>query len=402
MYHDLIKQLFSISLFGGVKLGLSNCVRLDEQLGFPSKQFKSIHIAGSNGKGSVATKIAMGLQLAGYKVGLYTSPHISSFRERIRINGVMISEVDVEHYLSLLFALPATPAVPTFFEYTTFLAFQYFANEKVDFAVIETGLGGRLDATNIIYPVLGVITSISLDHMEILGFTIEAITREKAGIIKPNTPIVIGQHVPLKIIQEVAQPLKSPIIQVTGSFLNFDRENRAIASKALEMLNVPEAMVIKGLEAMPPCRTESVSYHGKTVILDVAHNPNGLQHLFEAIKKRFPKQALRIVVGLSKSKDIEGCVAILKAQGMHFHLVAATNDRALSVDDLDRSFQEHGVPEATISVHQSVADGVTTALNHDELIIVCGSFFIMNEARAALGVDEPRDFMDMQEVYSHL
>lgn len=173
-------------------------------MGAPHTKFRSVHVTGTNGKGSVSTKIAAGLEFAGHQVGLYTSPHVSSFRERVSINGELISEADVERHLSLVMQLAAQHNIPaTFFELTTLMAFSYFAQRQVAYAVVEVGIGGRLDATNIISPELSVLTSIGLDHTDILGPTIEHITREKSGIIKPSGATVIGPSVPRDIVRQV-------------------------------------------------------------------------------------------------------------------------------------------------------------------------------------------------------
>lgn len=204
-YQDLLKKLFAVNLHGGIKLGLKNIQQLNQLLGNPIAQFKSIHVAGTNGKGSVVTKIAKGLEEEGFRVGLYTSPHISCFRERIKINGRMIDEASVTSILERIFnVIEQEKIAATFFEITTALAFLYFAKQRVDFAVLETGLGGRLDATNIVTPLLSIITSISLEHVEQLGETIDAIASEKAGIIKPNIPVLIGPCVPVGIIEKFA------------------------------------------------------------------------------------------------------------------------------------------------------------------------------------------------------
>ena len=192
-YAALLHKLFQINLFVGSKLGLTNMQRMLEKLDHPEKKFKSVHVAGTNGKGSTTTKIAKGLEAAGLRVGLYTSPHISCFRERIQINGTLIPESYLEKTLPKLFDVCTQNSIAaTFFELTTALAFCYFADERVDFASIETGLGGRSDATNVIIPEASVITSIALEHTDILGDTLEKITIEKAGIAKPGVPLVIG------------------------------------------------------------------------------------------------------------------------------------------------------------------------------------------------------------------
>ena len=197
-YSEAIEYLFnSAPLFqnigaGAYKEGLHNTNVLDEHFGHPHQSFKTIHVGGTNGKGSVSHTLASIMQSAGYKVGLYTSPHLKDFRERIKVNGKMIPEERVVRFVEEekhFFA----PLHPSFFELTTALAFQYFKEEKIDVAVIEVGLGGRLDCTNIISPELSIITNISFDHVQFLGHTLADIAKEKAGIIKPNTPVVIGE-----------------------------------------------------------------------------------------------------------------------------------------------------------------------------------------------------------------
>lgn len=402
---SLIDRLFQVNLFGGVKLGLQNALRLQQLLNDPDRSFASIHVAGTNGKGSVSTKIASALREAGYRVGLYTSPHLSCFRERIKINGQMIPEQEVERLLSFLFDLAASEELsPTFFEFTTFLAFLFFAQQQIDVAVIETGLGGRLDATNVIHPLLSIITSISLDHTEVLGSTLEAIAKEKAGIIKPHTPVIIGPHVPREIIQPLADEKQSPCEQVMGQPSCFEEENRLIAYHALQQLashfNLPPEAIQRGLETKPPCRFEIIQ-RACPIILDVAHNPDGLTHLFKMVKVRFPQSSLRLLCGLSKSKDLASCASILASQGEHFHLVEATNGRAVAKEALREALLIHHVNQEKIFLHQDIQQAVQEAMQHaaahKQMLIICGSFFIMNEIRQALGIEEPRDSIDLNE-----
>ncbi len=247
---------------GSMKLGLEAIRELDASLGFPSRAFPSIHIAGTNGKGSVATKIAYSLELAGKKVGLFTSPHIACITERIQINGKRISLEDLERL-----SLPGL----SYFETVTLAAFAYFAEQKVDIAVIEVGLGGRLDATNIITPLLSVITSIDYDHQEFLGDTLEEIAREKAGIIKPGVPVVLGP----RVVPRKCFP-RGEFVETRGSY---EEENRAIAKRALEILRVPPL----GIEKTPPCRFQRFG----RIILDGAHNPAGIKRTIERIDEPF-------------------------------------------------------------------------------------------------------------------
>lgn len=262
--------------------------RADARLGSPHKSFQTIHIAGTNGKGSVATKIAAVLQNLGKKVGLYTSPHIWRFTERIRINGQMIAEDNAQNFL-------VDDPDLSFFDQLTLMAFLYFAREKVDIAVIETGLGGRFDATNVITPILSVITSIGYDHMAILGNTLEAIAHEKAGIIKPNVPLVVGA---------TAAPFFPNAIHVPAMPF-YEQENRAIAQTALQTIGIYET---EGLEETPPCRFQKIG----NILFDVAHNPPAFERLAEALRLHYPGKKFPFYLAFSKDKDWEGCVECVK------------------------------------------------------------------------------------------
>lgn len=401
-YSELIKYLYEINATSGMKLGLENAQKLQTLLHFPDKKFQSIHVAGTNGKGSVSTKIAAALQEEGYCVGLFTSPHLSCFRERIRINNEMIPESAIETLLPDLFALAAKHSISaTIFEFITFLAFLHFANEKIDFAVLETGLGGRLDATNIISPLLSVITSISLDHTDLLGTTIESITKEKGGIIKPSVPVVIGPTVPRKIIEEIAQNLNSPLIQVTDSSPFFEIENRIVAKKGLETLQMhlplSNVSIEKGLNKRPPSRFEIIE-GSPLIILDVAHNPDGLYHLFNAIHHYFPIQRLSILFGLSQNKDLDACLKILSDHGSHFHIVEAANGRGAKSTELATKLKALGTSSIVYSnISTGLSETIKSAKENNEIVVICGSFFIMGEVRQQLGLDKIRDEIDLNE-----
>lgn len=399
-YQQLLKRLLNVNIHGGIKLGLDNCLRLDAALNSPSQTFPSIHIAGTNGKGSVATKIATALQASGQRVGLYTSPHIACFRERIRINGEMIPEKEVQKHLKVLFDIVDRENIPaTFFELTTLLAFAYFAEQQIDTAVIETGLGGRFDATNIVKTQLAVITSIGLDHTEILGNTIEKIAYEKAGIIKPGIPVVLGPRLPSAFIEKIAAKQNSPCIKTSGVFQDFDEENNAIAKTAMETLNLGKEAIENGLQAIPPCRLQLIMQPSALfpVILDVAHNPDGIAHLLASIRLKYPHAPLRFVLGLSKSKDIASCLKLLKNAATHFHLVEARNGRAAPSEVLQQQLLAIGIPQTKITCEKSVKEAIAHAIAGQELIVICGTFFIMADAREALGIDEPRDIQDLNE-----
>lgn len=394
-YAKILKRLYEINAAKAMKLGLENMVRMDALLGYPSKAFHSVHIAGTNGKGSVTSKIAKGLEGKYKQVGLYISPHISTFRERICINQQLIPEEAVASLMQQIFTVADQAGIfPTIFEYTTLLAFKYFASMKVEAAVFETGLGGRLDATNIITPLLSVITSIDFDHIEVLGKTLPEIAAEKGGIIKPGIPVVLG---PTANIVPVKEGCKT--IQISGKYPTAEIENRTIARAAMEHLGIPEPAIKKGLTTRLPCRRERVLFDGKEVLLDVAHNPIGLVKLFEELQ--LPPQKIRVICGLSKSKDLDRCLKIMGQKCQDIHLVHAASERAASAETLLQILLKHKVDPSRIKIHSSISECLTTALKlaapTNQQVVVCGTFFIMAEARQALGISEPRDPYDLNE-----
>ena len=365
--HPLLQDSLEIS---SMKLGLERVEALDALLGFPSKQFAAAHIAGTNGKGSVSTKIARALQESGKKVGLYTSPHIHTYRERICINEKPIPEMDADRLLKKITTI--SPVQLSYFELLTLLAFCYFSEEKVDFAVLETGMGGRLDATNIIRPVLAVITSIEMDHMPYLGETLQAIAYEKAGIIKRGVPVLLGPHVkPSYVFEEASRLTQSPLFQVQGSFAHYEEENKKIARKALLLLPFPldKRSIKVGLAATPLCRFEIISQSDPKIILDVAHNPDGLKRTFERLFYQFPDAKVRVLAGFSADKDIDEALNVIRHNAVDLHLVYTDHPRLLKKGDphLENAFQK----------------AYTLAKNRGEILLVCGSFFIMHRARLA-------------------
>lgn len=354
---------------------------IDRILGFPTIAYPTIHVAGSNGKGSVALKIAKALELCGYRVGLYTSPHLFTFRERVAINGELISEEDFESGLEKLFALKLEA---TFFDLMTFLAFDYFRTKAVDVAVIETGLGGRYDATNVVRPILSVITSISLEHAHVLGKEIELIAAEKAGIIKENVPIVIGPKARCRSIHEKAKEMHSPVFASNKISYFYDEENSAVAELALEQLHshftLERGAIAEGLAARPPCRFEQQGH----VIFDVAHNPEAIFCLLQGLHTFFPEGKFRFLVGFSKDKDYARCLELIAQVATQIHLVEAPSSRAAAVEELASSVENSQLCVTHASIQQGVEQAYAEALAKDEILVICGSFYIMAEARSCL------------------
>ncbi len=399
-YAQIVDRLYQATCSWGVRPGLKNAEALDQALAFPTKSYATIHIAGSNGKGSVATKIAKGLELSGYRVGLYTSPHLFSFRERIAVDGQLISEEEVIKGMQKIFSLDEKLNLnSTFFEMTTLLAFDYFRKKQVDIAVIETGLGGRLDATNIISPVLTAITSISREHTQLLGNNLEQIASEKAGIIKEKVPVILGPKARFQSIYDQAKELNCPLFISKKISYFYDEENNAVAELALGHLPLsfslqPKA-VGRALAIRPPCRFEKIG----EVIFDVAHNPDAIFYLLQALHTFYPQSRFRFLVGFSKDKEYDQCLDLITPVTTHVHLVQAPTSRAATTEDL-KSVLKNEDP-AFSTAHPSIKEGVeeayTQALAQGEILVVCGSFYIMADAKAAVGIQPPKDSLDLNE-----
>lgn len=398
-----------------------------------------IHIAGTNGKGSVAYKIAKTLELMGLNVGLFCSPHVSSFRERMQMNSKLISEEQVVQYLPKIYQICEQNDIPaTFFEITTALAFYFYHQSKAQVVVLETGLGGRLDSTNVVKaPICSIITSIGLEHTRILGDTIEKIALEKGGIIKPNRPVLVGPNVPMQVLRQCAKEkgasafytcenlLPNNITNNNDGIVDYDIENARIAKAAIRLLEqeqkqspdllpklgkIPEHILQKGTSQRPPCRFEAVDLveHGITVILDVAHNPPAMEYLVHKLKTTYPTSNFRMIVGMSSDKDARLCgVSVLKAvngDANAIHLVQAAHPRAAKLEDIieadtSNTFQSKSHYDLMDrSVTKQIQIGLELAKEKGEILVVCGSVFLMAEAREALGFDEPRDSQYIAEV----
>ncbi len=384
-YLTQLKKLYQFSLINKKKPTLEGIQALTSALQNPQNQFKTVHVAGTNGKGSVCKKIAKGLELEGYRVGLYSSPHISTFRERISINDKLIDKESCATLLDQLFSLSIEGA--TFFDHVTALGFLYFANERVDYAVIETGLGGRLDSTNIINPELSVITSIDYDHCEYLGNTIEEITKEKAGIVKDNTPVIIGPTVPKNIIEETSKQL----IVVDGHFSTYDEENQAIAKEALQCLGITNS---EALLAKPPCRLQHIDSHRVPIYLDVAHNPSGLEATVRALRQK--EKTFDILFGISQGKDLKNMVSILKKEADKLYPVSGKNSRLCPLSEI--------TPYLSKAPHQiNLQDSLKAAIgNCSSALLIVGSFFIMEEVRNELGIPQDCDPFELNESFTNL
>ena len=411
--------MFSRMGSAAYKKDLTNTLTLCEALGNPHKKFKSIHIGGTNGKGSVSHMIAATLQGAGYKTGLYTSPHLHDFRERIKISGEMVSEEFVIRFVERVKPL-IEELQPSFFEITVAMAFDYFAKEGVDLAVIEVGLGGRLDSTNIINPELSIITNISKDHTNMLGHTLPAIAVEKAGIIKQGIPVVIGERndetVPIFI--EKANTEQSPIyfaedyfdvtnwhhsendlcVEILDKGSNntiayqldlagiYQTKNIRTVLLALHLLqqsgwDIMENHIKSGLSTVKKRtglqgRWEIVRQH-PTIVLEVAHNEDGIRQMVQHLH-HLSYDRLHIVFGMVKDKESEPILRLLPKHALYY-FTQAQIPRALDANELKEKAEELGLEGMTYDdVNTALQDAVRIATATD-LIIVCGSIFLVAE-----------------------
>lgn len=411
---DALKKLYSLHQFS-IKLGLESITELLEYVGNPHKNLKAFHIAGSNGKGSTASFLASILQESGFRVGLYTSPHLIKFNERIRINGSTISDEYISKFVkSVNHFIEEKKA--TFFEITTALAFQFFKDEKVDYCVIETGLGGRLDATNVLDPIASIITTISLEHTNILGDNLASIAYEKAGIIKPNRPVFVGllNDQAISEIKNVCAKNNSEMIQLSNMLEvheeysklllpkydytiystplkgDYQRINCALAILAaynsIEKINPTTVTagilnVIENSGLM--CRYEVYCKHPK-IIFDASHNVESISaflHEFEKEKGNYKE--VNLIFGIMKDKKIDEIVEILKDKFDNYLLTSINNERAADTFTLNEKFIGAGCKtEIVDNPHQYILDHQKNG--GDSCLVVLGSIYLLGEIKKML------------------
>jgi len=407
LYHAA--PMFSNIGAGAYKEGLSTTHALDEHFGHPHRQFRTIHVAGTNGKGSVSSTIAAILQSAGLKVGLYTSPHLVDFRERIRVNGRMIPKRRVIDFVRQERAF-FEPLSPSFFELTTALAFLYFAEQKIDVAVVEVGLGGRLDCTNIIQPDLCVITNISFDHQQFLGDTLPLIAAEKAGIIKPGVPVVVGEtngHGDVREVFERTAASQGSAIRFADEETfpeadyelkgDYQRANMATVQCALSELMkqpyyarvlTPKAIARGFLHVM-----ELTGLQGRwqqlraepTVVCDAGHNAAGIAYVVRQLQAQ-PNPHLRIVFGMVSDKDYAFALSALETlhERATYYFTQPSSKRALPAATLAAPFIAKNIPVHTFpTVPEAVAAALRDATPTD-FVFVGGSCYVIADLLGAL------------------
>ncbi len=396
-YQQTLAWLYSLQRFG-IKLGLENIRRLLTELSLPGKGQRIIHVAGTNGKGSVCAMIDSILRTQGYRTGLFTSPHLVSFRERIRVDGEMISEEAVVAGLTRIRELVARwEPHPTFFEIVTALALHHFRDARCEFVVLETGLGGRLDATNATKPIVSVITPINYDHQQWLGHSLGEIAGEKAGIIKPHTPVVSALQLPEaeNVIRQRADACGSPLHFITGEIESplalagrHQKQNAALAVAVLKaaQIAVDDDAISRGLAALEwPARFQR--WDDRTII-DGAHNPAGARALAETWRKHFGDQRATIVLAVLADKDVAGLCDALAPITAHLLLPHIRTERALPPQELASIWtaraRPQGAPEIDVQIFPTIPAALKAARSHHEPVLITGSLHFAGEALAEL------------------
>ena len=400
----------------GMLFGLENIRSILEAIGNPEKSFEKIHVGGTNGKGSVTKILSSALSLQCYRTGRYTSPHLHSITERFSVNE---RDVRMEDFLKISEEIwkkiedKGVKKSFSFFDFTTAFAFEYFSRESVKIAVIEVGLGGRLDSTNVIRPLVTIITNVSYDHMDYLGNSLQSIAKEKAGIIKENVPVVTGARgIPLRIIREVASEKKAPL-HVLGEDFSFEKveeklmnykgekkrlpnlyvnlsgdhqlSNTSLALCALEILEdfgfpVEESKIREALSNVEWMGRLEVVKERPKIILDGAHNVDGMRSLTDYIKKSFRKRRVICVFGVMKDKDYRGMAKLLSSWAKHVIVTKPSMERALDVETLKNVIPyAHG----TETVKEALLKAKELS-DEEDIIVVTGSLFTVGEARTLI------------------
>ena len=411
--------MFSRIGSSAIKKGLTNTILLCNYLDNPQEKFKTVHVAGTNGKGSVSHMLASIFQAAGYKTGLYTSPHLKDFRERIKVNGEMISKEFVTGFTEKINRM-IEETEPSFFEITVAMAFDYFAEQKADIAIVEVGLGGRLDSTNIITPEVSVITNIGWDHMNLLGDSLAKIAYEKGGIIKPGIPVIIGEIIPetKPVFEKIADENKAPLFiasqkrevmnwiwdkhelvvetaakeKVDHQFFHLDLPGVYQAKNLLTVLETCFQLQQGGWQITSEHIHKGIQYtkrttglHGRwevihnspTVVLDVAHNADGIQQLTEQVELT-DHDDLHIILGMVKDKEIEKVLSLLP-HAATYYFTQAHIPRAIEATILQDKAKQYNLYGHTYPDVNSALDEAKNKAGKKDLIIICGSVFLVGE-----------------------
>jgi dihydrofolate synthase / folylpolyglutamate synthase len=424
-YRQTLEYLFSqLPMYQRIgkaayKANLDNTLALDSYFGQPHKSFKSIHVAGTNGKGSVSHMLAAILHQAGYKTGLYTSPHLKDFRERIKVNGVMVSEKYVVDFVAAHRDI-FEKIKPSFFEMTVAMAFEYFRNREVDMAVVETGMGGRLDSTNIITPLLSIITNIGLDHTEFLGETPELIAIEKAGIIKPGIPVLIGeaQNLTREVFLQRGRDKQSPVffaneeysvdystftlsgnqnfqVRKKGTLIFenlecdlkgfYQRKNLITCLAAIDLLkpqlSIRREAIYRGMKTIVDSTglkgRWQVLQHSPLIIADTGHNQEGIRDVVDQIHAT-PHQRLHMVIGFVNDKELDALLDLLP-HNASYYFTKASIPRAMDEKELQKAAAEKQLKGKSYSTVAEALKEAKKQAGENDLVFVGGSTFVVAE-----------------------
>lgn len=391
-YNDALKYLDWLCVFG-IKEGLERIRALTAALGEPQNFYRTIHVAGTNGKGSVCAMLAEIFKAQGLRVGLFTSPHLESYCERIKINGENISERD---FAEMIFRVKACNVEATHFEVLTAAAFEYFRARAVDIAVIEVGLGGTFDSTNVITPELSIITNVALDHENILG-DLASIARNKAGIIKDKIPVVTGASgKPLEIIRAVASEKNAPLYEVSHiSHLpiplslkgEYQKLNAAIAIKAAELLGIDDETICAALKRVEWAgRFEVIKNSSGVYVIDGAHNPHGALALRESLDKNFPHGKRVWVFGALRDKNFDEMIKILFRAEDYVMVTPPDSERAASTEILCATLNKYHIPYAAIEDNIAAVERLKNSVG--DVKIIAGSLYLIGRVRKFINRSE--------------
>lgn len=427
-YQEAISYLEGLKIFG-IRLGLTRIKRLLELLGRPQDRYRTVHVTGTNGKGSVSAMVEGALRRSGIHTGFYSSPHLVSYTERIRVDGQAISEQDFAEGMTVIRAkieemLAEGSECPTQFEVLTALGFYYFAKCQVEYAVIEVGLGGTLDSTNVITPEVSVITNVTMEHADKLGGTLQSIAENKAGIIKDGVPVVTAaKGEPLAVIRAVAEEKNADIfvagedfsskfiscdgraqqLEFSSELLGIDRyayelhllgvhqvENSAVALMTIRLLhNIDERITMDTVrEALRlvswPARFERLDLGNQTVIVDGAHNPAGMRALRSSLDEIFPAKERVLLLGILKDKDIDAMLRILLRPNDTVVVTVPQSERADSAADLLRRVAPTVQHVEAFEVNEEALDRALELANGEKLLVIAGSLYLVGGVREML------------------
>lgn len=367
---------------------LDNTKKLIQHLQVPLEEMRFVHVAGTNGKGTTCAIIASALKEAGLKVGLFTSPHIKDFRERIRVNGEMISREKVltfiTHFQSTNFDFS-----PSFFEMTWAMALKHFSQEKCDIVVVETGLGGRLDATNVIQPELSVITNIELDHVSILGDTREKIAKEKAGIIKQNVPVIVGEsdeEVEAVFVEAAKAKNASLHFLSENNVINTYEKNKRLAFFALDILLQNRADLPTIKQSAIDKLYDNTGFYGRNqlwstdplIIIDAAHNVMGAQRFLKYIMDTYPHKKVRALYGASNDKDVQSIVKLFP-KSWEYYFTEFGGNRSIGINVFKDIAEENNLNSKYFNDAQKAFNEIQESVNEEVVIVVFGSFFLLEK-----------------------